>query len=160
MSNLQIDDKQILELFKDLSPKKQKQVHKNALRKSANILVKQAKQNLRDVTSKYKSKSTNLKNGWHIKTNRNGKVTVKSLQDGIKLKVSQEAEQAKVHIMGDFRLKWFELGTNVRQTKKGYNRGQMSPSYFFKNAREATELEISNTLQNNIRESILKAARQ
>jgi len=48
--------------------------------------------------------------------------------------------------MGDFRLKWFELGTTDRYTKKGYYRGRMQPTYFFKKAKESTESEISETL--------------
>ena len=159
MSNVEIDDKQILRLFSDLSPKKQKAAHRNALKKSASILVRQAKQNLKEVTNKYNSKATNLKKGWHIKRTKSGKVTAKSLQQGIRLSVDKEAEFAKVHIMGDFRLKWFELGTTVRKTKKGYNRGKMRASYFFKRAKQGTESQISETLQENIRQSILRTAK-
>lgn len=159
MSKFVVDDKQILDLFKDLSPKKQKTAHKNALKKSANILVRQAKRNLQEVTDKAKSKATNIKNNWNFKKHKSGKVTFKSLQDGIKASVAQDAESAKVHIMGDFRLKWFELGTKERYTKKGYYRGRMQPTYFFKKAKESTESEISETLQENLRQSILRAAK-
>ena len=36
-----------------------------------------------------------------------------------------------IHIMGDFRLKFFELGTKDRLTKKGYTRGVVKPVRFF-----------------------------
>lgn len=159
MSEFQIDDRQILDLFKDLSPKKQKAAHRNALKKSARILVNRAKKNLQDETGKAKSKNTNIKNRWHFKKSKSGKITFQSLQDGIKMKVDSNAESAKVHIMGDFRLKWFELGTKERYTKKKRYRGSMKATYFFKKAKESTETEIQNTLQENLRQSILRAAK-
>jgi hypothetical protein len=53
------------------------------------------------------------------------------MRRGIKVSVDKEATYSKVHIMGDYRLKWFEMGTKPRQTKKGYSRGFIKPAYFF-----------------------------
>ena len=63
---------------------------------------------------------------------------------------------AKVHIMGDFRLKFFEKGTKQRRTKghkitgyagrslkrsgKGGNRGSIKGLYFFKSASRLKEV--------------------
>lgn len=75
--------------------------------------------------------------------------------------------------MGDFRLKFFELGTKVRKTS-GANRAsvrgkipkyrQHKPSYrgsikasnFFLKARNRKEKEISDNMNNIIAESIIK----
>ena len=70
---------------------------------------------------------------------------------GVKLKADKAYTEISVHIMGDYRLKWFEKGTKPRKTKghkitgynrsrrirsgKGGNRGSIRPLYFFKDAR-------------------------
>lgn len=156
-----VDDSKVLDVFASLSTKKMKNSYKNALKKSSRILVNEAKKNFRKVTSRYKSKASNLKNGWHTKTDKNGNVTAKSLQDGIKFSVSKDAESSKIHIMGDFRLKFFEMGTKVRQLRKNKAyRGRMTASWFFKTARNTKEQQIETDFQQNLRESILKAARR
>ena len=68
-----------------------------------------------------------------------------------------EDSYGKVHIMGEFRLKWFEKGTNLRQTRKGWDRGSITPKWFFRNAVSQRGKEAVDNLDENIRESILKA---
>ena len=63
----------------------------------------------------------------------------------------------KVHIMKEFRLKWFEKGTGMRRTKKGANRGSISPKWFFRSAVDAKAKEAEQNLDKNISESIMKA---
>ena len=60
-----------------------------------------------------------------------------------------------VHILGDFRLKFFELGTKVRKKRKtGDSTGRIEASYFFRKARQAKESEISNSMNDIIEQSI------
>lgn len=160
MSELQIDNRQVLEMFSQLSNKKMKKVHTEALRKAAKVIQREAKIELRKATTAYRSNKSNLKNGWHIKKKNDGTVTAKSLQDGIRVSVAKDAGSSKVHILGDFRLKWFEKGTNNRQTRKGYNRGAMKSTHFFKIARQNKEQEAENELQRFITESILRVAKK
>ncbi len=93
----------------------------------------------------------------------------KPFEDGIIVKADKSYCEAKVSIMGDHRLKWFEKGTQDRYTKgrkivgyqrnrairegKGHWTGRMTGQYFFRDARqdtnridEAMALSINNAL--------------
>ena len=61
------------------------------------------------------------------------------LTDGVRMKKS--VYDINVNIMGDYRLKWYENGTQPRQTKEGYNRGSMKAINFFSEARAATPVD-------------------
>lgn len=110
-----------------------------ALRKGANVLVKRVRANL---------KSTGIK-------------VDNDMKKGVKSKVDKTYLEAKVHIMGDYRLKWIEKGTKERYLKKKTNkfgdrirRGKMPKEggkYFFKNSlTNLTDVEeaIDSTLDN------------
>ena len=58
-----VDARQVLQMFAALDSKKQKKVHRTALRKATAILVKEAKRNFRSVVKK-----PNAKNKWNGKT--------------------------------------------------------------------------------------------
>ena len=104
---IEVDVKEVLELFAELNGKQQKLVYRNALRQAANTLVKETKNQLKLKLGR----KANSRNWW------NGK----ALSSGIKTNADKEGKQAKVHIMGDFRLKFFEMGTDTRYTT-GRNR--------------------------------------
>lgn len=91
---IEFNDSQVLNLFAALSGKDQTKAMKAALRKAAQILVRKTKSNLKNIVKNSTKKSA--KYG-------------KSLQSGIKAKVNKEGTEAKVHIMGDFRLKFLNL---------------------------------------------------
>lgn len=154
---IEVDAKEVLGLFADLNSRQQKQVHRNALRRAANILVKEAKTQLRFKLGK----KANSRNWWNNKT----------LSSGIKAKADREGKEAKVHIMGDFRLKYFEKGTAnrfttgnntasvrgkapIRRQKKPANRGSIKSGWFFRTAKQVKEKEIFDTLDKLISESI------
>lgn len=140
MSN--VDAKQVLQLFAELDSKRQKKVHRDALRKATGILVKEARKNFRTVVKK-----PNSRNKWNGKT----------FSSGIKSSINREVTEGKVHILGDFRLKFFELGTKVRYKRLvKATTGKITASNFFKRAREAKEAEISSSMNNIISQSIQK----
>lgn len=90
------------------------------------------------------------------------------MSSGVKLKKDKDYKEVMVHIMSDFRLKFFELGTNERYLKKplpkkstdskfksGKNnsggtpyRGRIIGKHFFQKARNSVDLSgtIINTL--------------
>lgn len=144
MSNIsiEVDASRVLKMFEQMEYKHQKQTYRTALRKASSILVKQTRSNLRAIIGRSISKKS-AKTG-------------KSMSSGVRVSVDREATQATVHIMGDYRLKWFEKGTVPRQTKKGYSRGQMKPTYFFRQAQDQTEDQIFDEMGTTILESILK----
>lgn len=139
MSNAAVvDTKQVLEMFAELDSKKQKKAHRTALRKATGILVKEVRKNFRQIV-----KNPNARNRWNGKT----------FSSGIKSSINKEVTEGKVHILGDFRLKFFELGTKTRYKKRTKGRpstGSIKATNFFKKAREAKESEISNSMNNII----------
>lgn len=140
-----VDASQVLRMFSELNSRQQKNVYKNALRKAGRILQKETKTQLRSVVGK----AINHKNRWNGKT----------LGNGVKMKVDKEVTEAKVHIMGDFRLKFFELGTTTRQLRKnGANRGRMKAAHFFKTAKDKTEHAIFDNINQMVEESITRIA--
>lgn len=142
-----VDASQVLRMFRELNSRQQKNVYKNALRKAGRILQKEAKTQLKSVVGK----SINHKNRWNGKT----------LGNGVKMKVDKEATEAKVHIMGDFRLKFFELGTTTRQLRKnGANRGRMKAAHFFKTAKDKTERTIFDNINQMVEESITRISKR
>ncbi|WP_019539803.1 hypothetical protein [Proteiniphilum acetatigenes] len=142
MNNITVDDKQVLGLFADLTSKEQKNVYRQALRKGSAILINQTKSNLRSI----------IKGSITKRSSKTGK----SLASGIKASIDRDATQSTVHIMGDFRLKFFEKGTKIRKTRKGYNRGEIKGRYFFRDAQYQTESQIFTEMDNIILESIVR----
>ena len=141
-NNITVDEKQVLNMFAELDIKKQKQVYRTALRRASGILTKQARTNLRPLVKTSISKKSTK--------------TGKTLSSGIRVRLDKEATQSTVHIMGDYRLKWFEKGTSLRKTKKGYSRGSFKPTYFFRSAKQQSENQIFSEMSNIILESIVK----
>ena len=139
-----VDAKQVLQMFAALDSKKQRKAHRTALRKATGILVRETRKNFRKVVRK-----PNSRNRWNGKT----------FSSGIKSSINKEVTEGKVHILGDFRLKFFEQGTKTRYKKRTKGRpstGAIKATYFFRKAREAKESEISNSMNNIITQSILK----
>lgn len=143
MSNVvEVDAKQVISMFAELDRKNQKKVYRDALRKASGILIKQTRSNLKGI----------IKSSITKKSSKTGK----SLSSGIKSSIDRDATQSTVHIMGDFRLKFFEKGTSLRRNRKGYNRGQIKPKYFFRAAKGTTEAEVFSSMEKIITESIIR----
>jgi hypothetical protein len=172
-----VDTGEALRMFKELESKNQKKAHSTALRRGANILLRETKKNIRLWVKTDGSHSLWRKRGAQRKK-KNGEV-MKPMEYGVKTRVDKEATEAKVHIMGDYMLKWFELGTKPRfrsrkklymfkrhdYGKRWYWRrdggkdiptGQIQPAYFFRKARDAKEKEIEGSMERILAESIMK----
>lgn len=149
-TQLQVDASSVYRMFDELNQKNRKRVKRAALNESSRILVNETRRNLRQIMTKSGRLSTKSKN-----------TTGKTLEQGIKKKIDRKAESVKIHIMGDYRLKWFELGTALRRTKgyrrhgygrkltrsgKGGNRGRIGSYFSFRKAKEAKEKEIFSTM--------------
>lgn len=140
MANIEVDSRNVLKMFAELTSKKQKKVHRIALAKALSILVKEARSTLKGV----------IRKSIYSKSKKTGR----SLASGIKYRINKEATEGKAHILGDFRLKFFELGTKERYRKRGGKTGTIKASYFFRTARQNKESEISSSMNNIISESI------
>ena len=157
-----VDTRSVLKMFAELDSRRQKQAHRSALRRGVNILVEEARKSLEIAV-----RNPNSKNWWNGKT----------LKSGIKSSINREVTEGKVHIMGDFRLKFFEMGTKRRRTSgrnkakvrgktpkyrqyKPSNRGSIKPFRFFRRARNQKEKEIEENMNNILAESIKKINEQ
>lgn len=118
-TGIQVDASRCYALFRRLSTKNQRKVSRQALRAAANKLRNEAVKNLQQVIGHSVRKTTTY-------TRLNGKTAKHSLAKGVRV-VARDAETAKVHIMGDYRLKWFEMGTKNRTTKGRRGRGKKIP---------------------------------
>lgn len=145
-----VDDKEIIKALSNLSFKQMNKAYRNGMKKSLDPILKQTKQNLRN---------SGIRNVNKPYIGKNGKKYISMLQ-GVKTSVyigDTEDSYGKVHIMKEFRLKWFEKGTQLRKTRKGYNRGSIKPKWFFATAVRQKQNEAINNLDENIRNSIIQA---
>ena len=145
-----VDDKEVIKALSNLSFKQMNKAYRNGMKKSLDPILKQTKQNLRN---------SGIRNVNKPYIGKNGKKYISMLQ-GVKTSVyigDTEDSYGKVHIMKEFRLKWFEKGTSIRKTRKGYNRGSIKPKWFFATAVRQRQNEAVNNLDENIRNSIIQA---
>lgn len=144
-----VDVKQVIAMFNEFNAKLKKKTFSTALRKAANILRKQTVTNLRQVV-----KRTRSKNKWNGKT----------LESGIRVKIAKSAQAAKVHLMNDFRLKFFEIGTSDRyvtkakgkRLKKARYTGKIDAKRFFQKAKQSTETQVFNSIEQHLIDVIKK----
>lgn len=143
-----IDTKQFKIILDRLTPKEYKTAFRKSIREALNILRKKAIANLKGVTTKI-DKKDQYNN---------------TLRKGIKLKVYPEELEGIVHIMGNFKLKWFQNGTVDRYAKKYRGKpmkrkrftGKIDASKFFTNAKSQTESAVFNKLNERIQQNIIK----
>ena len=148
--SITVDDKEVIKALSNLSFKQMNKAYRNGMKKSLDPILKQTKQNLRN---------SGIRNVNKPYIGKNGKKYISMLQ-GVKTSVyigDTEDSYGKVHIMKEFRLKWFEKGTQLRKTRKGYNRGSIKPKWFFATAVRQKQNEVINNLDENIRNSIIQA---
>lgn len=152
--NISTDTRKVLEMFSNLSSKKQTKAFKDALRKGSQILVKETRTQL---------KAAGIKGI----TKRHPEWKNTSLSSGIKYSLRKRSDnEATIHIMGDFRLKFFELGTASRHYIKKvgggkvHNTGSIRGANFFSKAKSAKEKEIFSSMNRLLSESIQKIAKK
>lgn len=156
--NVQVNMESLKAMLSELEPKHMKKVRREVLKKSASKLVTATRKNLKSVT-----KHANGRNWWNNKT----------LQSGVRYRINQDVSEAKIHIMGDYRLIFLEKGTALRYTtghssksvrgkkpshrqkRKAY-RGKINAKWFFKNAREQKSKEIESEINLEISKAIEK----
>ena len=127
MSDVTMDTSRVDRLLTNLESENRQKIITEALRRGGQAAQQSVKQSLRAKVG----------------------ASASSMEKGIKLKVDKAYSEVTLHIMGDYRLKWFEKGTKPRYTKghkttgylsnhrlkrtgKGGYRGQMVATHFFK----------------------------
>lgn len=150
MNRVKVDDKEVIQALSKLSFKQMNKAYREGMKKALDPILKQTKINLR---------KSGIKNVNKPYIGKNGKKYPSMIQ-GVKTSVyigNTEDSYGKVHIMKEFRLKWFEKGTQLRKTSKGWNRGSIKPKWFFASAVSQMSKQAAESLDENIRNSIIKA---
>ena len=148
--DIRVDDKEVIQALYRLSWRQMNKAYKEGMKTALDPILKQTKANLR---------KSGIKNVNKPYIGKNGK-RYKSMMQGVKSSVyigNTEDSFGKVHIMKEFRLKWFEKGTSIRKTSNGYDRGSIKPKWFFRTAVDQRSEEAAKSLDENIRNSIIKA---
>lgn len=172
-----LDAQQIEKMFSDLTSKGRKQAINGALRSSAGILKK-------ETDRQFKSR-LHIPSGRVYKPNALGytKKNWKPTQTAT-VKLESKNQLAKVHIMKEYRAKFFELGTKARWTKehrythyytrrlgggarkyragkgKGGYRGAVGEGRMFRWAQEATEQLIFSEIDKQMSKLVMKIAKK
>ena len=157
-----VDTSEVMGLFADLMGKEQEKATRDGLRKGANILRRATRRNLQSKIH------GSIRKKW---IGRDGK-QYKSMSEGVVVN-AKSAQEVRVHIMGEFRLKWFELGTESRSRKfwsakrgirfkdaEAGRTGKITGIHFFREAQQQTERQIFSNLDSYISQSIDKIARK
>lgn len=170
MSNIVVDDKKVLAMFGEFNETNRKRVFRSTLQQSASILVRQTKKNLRTIET----------NGGRLRVNTPNRWDGKKMEQGIKSVMARDVRSVKVHLLGDFRLKFFEMGTKDRYTKghritgsywsrgagrgrkylvrvgKGGYRGAIESSRFFAKSKTETESRIFREMDDRFSRNIIR----
>lgn len=172
MSKAQVtfDSSQFDAMVNHLTGTQMKKAMISTLRSSANILKK-------ETEAQFHSR-VDL-NGYKITYQKKGreKTKVKRL---VTVVINKKDSSAKVHIMGDFRAKFFEKGTKERYTKghkitdeywvgkrkylrrsgKGGRRGRISAGYYFRTAQQLTERKIFSDIDKRLSKAIITISKR
>ena len=166
LCEVKIDDRQIQVLLKTLDGKKVRQVYRNSIKKAVRPLAKTTEQRYSVLLSREK-----LDTGSRIWKSKNIVKLLSRTKDGVIV--------VKVHIMQDYKAKWFEMGTAKRYTK-GYRnvgyykrnpfgkrryidrkgkpgyRGYIHPSWIFTTEQQKQQNAIMKGIDKYINEGVTK----
>lgn len=135
-----VDFSAVDEMLRDIQPKHLQGVYSAAFKSHNSIIKRQAKKELKNITTKSGHKLQGTKNPWHWKVNGQDRTLGVSLEQGIRSSVQVNGLGGTVHIFtpAAFGLRFFDLGTVERQyrTKKGkiHKTGSIKRTGFFMSA--------------------------
>lgn len=143
-----VDIEQVMKMFSEFDKKERKQVFRSAVNKSLGIVKKQTLANLRNVIEPDKI-------DWKDDYGN-------SFKNGITTKVYKDNKSGVIHIMKNFKMRFFELGTKVRyaetwrgkKLKKERKTGQIKAHHFFSNAKKQTEIQVFDSIEQLLTDSI------
>lgn len=168
-----LDSHQFDAMVKGLTGQEMKKVINGALKTGGNILKKETDKQFKEKIAIGDARVKRIGKG--------GKVTTKWRRLAT-VTIDKRTPAAKVHIMGDFRAKFFELGTKKRYTKghkntgyhrrrpggrwyrsrsgKGGCRGSIIAGHFFLKAQQITERKIFDGIEVVIKKYTIKVVRR
>lgn len=145
-----VDIEQVMKMFSEFDKKERKQVFRSAVNKSLGIVKKQTLANLRNVIEPDKI-------DWKDDYGN-------SFKNGITTKVYKDNKSGVIHILKNFKMKFFEMGTKVRyattwrgqQLKKERKTGQIKAYHYFSDAKKQTESQVFTAIEKLLTDSIKK----
>lgn len=169
-----VDASDVIWMFEQLTGKERDKVFRIQLKKSAVILAN-------ETTVLFKKKIRKEDRKVTI-TRKSGKKVTKWRRIAT-VKLNRKKFEAKVHIMADYKVKWFEMGTKPRRTKghrnigfyrvkkdgrrryalrigKPADRGQLRPGHFFREAQRTKEREIFRNIETDLSKAITLLAKK
>jgi hypothetical protein len=140
------DTSVILGKFAQLGVNQMVRVHKAAFANENKVLVKEARLQLAGVTARSKTGYSARRKGWTKES---------TLERGIRSKVDANGERGMVHIMGDFRLKWFEMGTEDRYRKGDSYTGRMRATRFFAHSVSTAQRAMEDAFSKTVARAVI-----
>lgn len=172
-TSVQFDSSQFDAMVKGLTGPEVKKAMIGALKSGANILKKETEKQFRSKVA--------IGDARVSRVNKKGKEIARWKRLAT-VKVDKKTPSAKVHIMSDFRAKFFEMGTKGRKTKghkisgyyrlrsggrqyrartgKGGYRGRINAGRFFLKAQRLTERKIFSNMDSVMGRLIIKIAKR
>lgn len=141
---VEIDDQMVQRAFEGLSPKQFRTAVKQGLRRSVNIIKREAVKNYKAAYP-----SSDRHKHIHMKVYRTG---TGAMVDLLFLRGEKEAKP--------YVLRFQNKGTAMRSTKAGYDRGFMPASEFFTDAIQSKKAQAESMLMQSVNEAIVKKARK
>lgn len=149
MDSVTVNIEEVMKMFREFDRRKVNRTYKQATSKALNVLKKETLSNLRKVTRKVSQKDK-----WGM-----------TLSKGVVTKVYRNNKSGVIHIMKNFKLKFFELGTKDRyniakgsrktgKLKKKRYTGKIPAYHFFTNAVNSKKTEVYRSMEQLISESI------
>lgn len=148
--DIKVDDKELQKALSSLDSRNHRDAVRKALVKGANLAKKEVKKELKHTLNPIRKKGK-------YKNSKDKADISKGILVGSKKK-DPFKDGVSLHIMGDYRLKFFEMGTTERSTKKGYNRGVHKKTPFFKPALDSCEKQVFEMIEKEIDTQIIRKA--
>lgn len=168
MSKYQVDIEEYNRLLQRLTSDEVQKAMTYAVRSGANQLRKKTVENFGTGT-KFKA--------YNVYRDRNGGTKRLPL---VTVKLGRNKQSATVHILGDFRARFFELGTKRRTTKgrkitgeyrkgnrtymarigKPANRGIITERRYFAKAQDSEETKVLGEMQTRVEKKIVQIGRR
>lgn len=138
-----LNEAELVALLNSIVPELRKNALTKALRQGAKVINTQAKQNL--IASKKGKSKTGYK--YYASAFKTANLKGRTI-DEIRLKVGIQNPQY------GYKLRWLEFGTNIRETRKGFNRGKITGTNFFFNAVRSTTEAVYKAISDSLIKSL------
>lgn len=166
--SIQADDREVRSLLGRLQEAGLNRKALAAIRRGLNILA-------RKTTEKFRQNRRGFAERRVKRKGRGGKEREKILRVA-RVSTNRKAQTVKVHIMDDYRVKWFEMGTRRRKTKgrrivgsayvgkrkllvrsgKGHDTGSIRAEWFFRKAQRQTLPQVEKKINDEMTKAIRK----